>query len=150
VTTSGKSDPAPVKAPTSVNVAFWLAIVGLSIIVLNAVLVLTLKEQSITYELGRRAPDSTVTPEQIRDAINLGVWINFGVSVVFGLLGAYFARKLKDGERPARTRFTIVGVVLILCLFFVGNFIALGGLIFVMIAMAVAFSGSVTRYLTEQ
>lgn len=138
------------KAPTTVTVAFWLAIIGLSIIVLNAVLVVTLKDQSIAYEVERRAPDSQITPDQIRDAINLGVWVNFGVSLVFGLLGAYFVRKLKDGERTARTRFTIVGVVLILCLFFVGNFIALGGLIFVMIAMAVAFSGSVTRYLTEQ
>jgi hypothetical protein len=150
VTTSGKSGSAPVRAPGIVNASFWTAIVGLSIIVLNAVLVLSIKDQSIAYSIEHRAPESTATPDQIRQAITLGAWLNFGVSVLFGLLGAYFVRQVQAGERKARVRFTVVAVVLLVCLFFVGNLIALVGLIIVLVAVGLLFTGNATRFLNEQ
>jgi hypothetical protein len=158
VTTSGKTDPAPLKRPTTVNVAFWLAIVSLSIIVLNAVLVLSLKNQSISFTIDAQTelqnkPDYTgqkFTPDQISQAITTRVWLHVGAAVLFSLLGAYFVRKVRDGDRKARIRFTIVGVLLLVALFFTGNYIALAGMLILMIAMAMLFAGSVTRYLNEQ
>jgi hypothetical protein len=158
VTTSGKTDPAPLQRPTSVNVAFWLAIVSLSIIVLNAVLVLSLKNQSIDFttkgQLELQAkPDYTgpkYTPEQISQAITTRVWLHFGAAVLFSLLGAYFVRQVRDGDRKARIRFTIVGVLLLVALFFTGNYIALAGMLVLMVAMAMLFTGTATRFLNDQ
>jgi hypothetical protein len=158
VTTSGKTDPAPLRRPTTVNVAFWLAIVSLSIIVLNAVLVLSLKNQSIAFTIDgqtqlQNKPDYTgpkYTPEQISQAITTRVWLHFGSAVLLSLLSAYFVRKVRDGDRKARIRFTIAGVLLLVALFFTGNYIALVGMLFLMVALGIMFSGSVTRYLNDQ
>jgi NhaP-type Na+/H+ or K+/H+ antiporter len=137
-----------VQAPTIVRASFWTAIVGLSIIVIAAVLALAAKDTSIAIEIGR--PNKTLTDEQIRQAITTQVWLTVGFSLVLGLLAAYFVRKVLDGERKARTRFMIVSILLLLFLFFFGNIIALVGLVALMVALGLIFSGTATRFLNEQ
>jgi hypothetical protein len=120
--------------------------------------VLSLKNQSISFTIDAQTelqnkPDYTgqkFTPDQISQAITTRVWLHVGAAVLFSLLGAYFVRKVRDGDRKARIRFTIVGVLLLVALFFTGNYIALAGMLILMIAMAMLFAGSVTRYLNEQ
>jgi uncharacterized membrane protein len=157
VTTSGKSDPASVKAPGTVSTAFWLAISGMTVIVLLAVLTLAVKNQSIALAIEYQATlpaDQRITPEKVRDAINLGVWLNLGVSVVFGLLGAYFVRQVRAGDRKARMRFTIAAVMLVLMMLFIQGLqvalIPLVALLCVITAVILVFSRSATTYLNEQ
>lgn len=130
------------------NVAFWFSIVGLSIIVLAAVLALAAKNTSIAIEIAR--PDKKLTDDQIRTAITTQVWVTVGFSVVFGLLGAYFVRQTRDGDRKARTRFTIVAILLLLFLFFFGNLVALAGLLIMLVGLSLVYVGASTRYLNEQ
>ena len=104
--------------------------------------------EHIAIEIGR--PDKKLSDDQIRQAITTQVWVTVGFSVVLGLLAAYFVRQVRDGDRKARTRFTIVSILLLLFLFFFGNIIALAGLLLLMVALTMLFAGSVTRYLNEQ
>ena len=128
--------------------SFWTAIAGLSIIVIAAVLALAAKETSIAIEIGR--PNKTLSDDQIRQAITTQVWLTVGFSVVFGLLAAYFVRQVREGDRKARTRFTIVSIRLLLFLFFFGNIIALAGLVILLVALTMLFSGTATRFLNER
>lgn len=136
------------RRPTIVNAAFWCSIAGLSIIVVAAVLALAAKDTSIALELGR--PGRTLTDDQIRQAITTQVWLTVGFSVVFGLLAAYFIRQARDGDRKARTRFTIATILLLLFLFFFGNIIALFGLLVLLVGMSLMYFGPATRFLNEQ
>lgn len=137
-----------------VNIGFWLAISGLSLIVLTAVLAITLKDQSIAAAIeaqARQPADKRLTPEEVRRAVNLGVWLNLGFAVALGLLAAYFVRQVRAGDRKARTRYTIIAVLLMLLLFLFGApLLALAGLLCVLAAVGLLFSASATRFLNEQ
>ncbi|ONI73214.1 hypothetical protein ALI144C_45635 [Actinosynnema sp. ALI-1.44] len=142
----------PTVAPRIVNSAFWLAIVGLSIIVLVSVIALAAKEQTITLTIEAQAqkpPDQRFSPEQIRGGITLGVWLNLGFSVVLGLLAAYFVREVRAGDRRSRTRFTVVAGLITVMLFFLGSLLALVGLLCVLVAVGLLFSATSTRFLNE-
>jgi hypothetical protein len=157
VTTSGKTDPAPAKAPTIVNVAFWLAIAGLTIIVLLAVLIVAIKNQSIALALENQAKlpaDQRIDPDSVRRAINLGVWLNFGSALLFGLLAAFFMRKVRQGDRKSRFRFAIAAAALILMMVLIQGLnialIPLAAVLAILTSIGLVFSGTATRFLNDQ
>jgi NhaP-type Na+/H+ or K+/H+ antiporter len=131
-----------------VRSAFWTAVVGVTIALIGAALALSAKQQMVDYQLQR--PDRTLTPEQISQGVAVQVWLLVGVTLVLGLLAAFFARKIRDGELKARLRMTIVSILLVLFLFFFGNLIGLAGGVILLVAMAMVFTPTATRYLKPE
>lgn len=134
--------------PTVVRVGYWMAVASATVVLIGAVLALSAKQTMVDAQIAR--PGQTLTPDQIRDAINLQVWLLLGFSLVLGLLVALFARKVLAAERKARVRFTIVTLLLVLFLFFFGNLIGLVGGLFLLVSMALLFMPTATRYLTSE
>jgi NhaP-type Na+/H+ or K+/H+ antiporter len=146
VTTPGKSDSAT--SPTILRAAFWTAVVGATIILIGAALALSVKQQMADAQINKQG--QTLTPDQITQAVNVQVWLLAGFSLVFGLFAAFFARKLRDGELKARVRLTIVTILLVLFLFFFGNLIGLAGAVVLLVAVAMTFTPTATRYLKPE
>ncbi|WP_143446310.1 hypothetical protein [Kibdelosporangium aridum] len=157
MTSSGKSDPTPTMAPRIVNVAFWLTIVGFSILILVAALALALKDQSITLAIesqAQRPADQRISPEQIRQGINVGVWLNLAFAVIIGLLAAYMVRQVRAGDRKSRFRFTILAILFVLLQLLLHGLniplIPLAGILCVLTSVGLLFSGTSTRFLSEE
>jgi NhaP-type Na+/H+ or K+/H+ antiporter len=128
--------------------AFWTAAVSATIILIAAVLALTAKQSMIDLQVGKQG--QTLTPDQIRSAITLQVWMLVGVSLILGLVIVWLARQVREGERKARTRFAIASGVLVLFLFFFGNLISLLGILILLVSLAMMFLPKSTEYLKSE
>jgi hypothetical protein len=133
--------------PRAVNVSFWLWITGVAVLILSQVLSLSLMDQ-ITDSAVKSNAVPNFTPDQIRDAVHARLWLLFFGALVFGLLIALFAYKMREGTRSARTVVTVLAVLTTLfnLVFFIGALLVVLAILLFVIAVILLYLPSVQPY----
>ncbi|MBE1467031.1 hypothetical protein [Kibdelosporangium phytohabitans] len=136
-------------APSVIRVSFWAWIAAAAIGLIDAVLFFYFKNTLIDSTM-RARPDLNV--DQVRSGANSFVWLTLILAVLFGSLYAYFGYRMRAGERKARTRLMIAGVVhLVVSILFPVSLIVLIGVVLSLVGvLAMYLPAAAKTYFTDE
>lgn len=105
------SPPAPQKRPRVVDIAFWLLIVGATVMIVGGLMALT-----ATYDAARASIPDTVSDDDVRNYLTIYRSSGVGVAAAAAAL-AFFAGRARRGDaRSRRATFGLVFAILVVVL----------------------------------
>ncbi len=136
-------------APSVIRVSFWSWIAAAAVGLIDAVLFFYFKNQLIDSTM-RANPSLNI--DQVRSGANSFVWLTLILAVLFGSLYVYFAYRMRAGDRKARTRLLIAGVVhLVVSILFPVSLIVLIGVVLSLVgALAMYLPATAKTYFTNE
>jgi hypothetical protein len=134
------------RGPWLVNIAFWLLISGVAVLLLSQIYYLTVQDKVVDTAVSLNK-NPKITADQLRQSVPIQLWVAFIAAVVFGLLIALFAYKAREGTRSARTVVTVLCVLTALFFFAIfSSLFAVFAILLFVIAVVMLYLPAVNPY----